>query len=142
MQQIIAKEKILDNVSSMGNVLERLLQEQILPMPLVGNVRGRGLFWSIEFMLNGERRIPMPQEAKFGASIVQKSLELGLNILGNLGDTGVVYVDHVIISPPYVVTEHELQEIVGILKEAITIGTRELFGDLSVLSPSAKTLPN
>lgn len=126
----------------MGSVLERMLQEQILPLPLVGNVRGRGLFWSIEFMLNGDRRIPMPQEAKFGASIVQTSLELGLNILGNLGDTGAVYVDHVIISPPYIVTERELQEIVRILKEAITIVTRELFGDLSALYPLAKILSN
>ncbi|XEV05500.1 hypothetical protein FSHL1_010787 [Fusarium sambucinum] len=52
-------------------------------------------------------------------TIVDKSLDLGLNILGSLGQTGDVHVDHVIMSPPYVVTESELDKMVGILQKAI-----------------------
>lgn len=93
---------------------------------MVGDVRGRGLFWSVEFMMHSTGRIPPPREAKFCDRVVSRSLELGLNILGNLGVTGEVYVDHVIICPPYVVTEEELHDIVKILVRAIQDVTKEM----------------
>ncbi|KAJ0110301.1 hypothetical protein J7T55_000734 [Diaporthe amygdali] len=93
VQKAIRNEKLIAKVADMGRVLERLLNEQIAPLNIVGDIRGRG--------------------------VVNCALELGLNILGNLGQTGTVYVDHVIISPPYIVTEEELQHIVAILRTAI-----------------------
>jgi hypothetical protein len=45
---------------------------------------------------------------------------LGQNILGNLGHTGKYQVDHVLVCPPYIVTDSELEEIVSLLKTAIT----------------------
>lgn len=115
----------------MGNVLERLLYEAIGPLNVVGNIRGRGLFWSVEFMLDGPARIPFPPEAAFCARIVERALALGLNILGNLGQTGDVWVDHVIISPAYIVSEEELREIVHLLRTAIEDVTRETFSWLN-----------
>ena len=103
----------------MGEILERLLKESILPLKLVEDVRGRGLFWGIEFMQNAETKTPLPTGTQFCDWVVRKSLELGLNILGNLGVTGDVYVDHVMVCPPYTVTETELGSIVAILKQAI-----------------------
>jgi len=63
---------------------------------------------------------------QLGASIVNKALDMGLSILGNLGQTGAVYLDFVIISPPYTVTEAELVEIVDLLKAAIITVTGDL----------------
>lgn len=50
--------------------------------------------------------------------IVVKSLDLGLNILGNLGQTGEVHVDHIIMLSPYVVTESELVRMIEVLRKA------------------------
>lgn len=119
MQRIIQAEKIQDNVVRMGSVLERLLRERIGSLKLVGDIRGRGLFWAVEFMLEPEKLVPFPADAGFCNRVVDRALELGLNILGNLGATGALHVEHVIISPPYVVTEAELCRMVSILKEAI-----------------------
>lgn len=119
MQRIVRAEKILDNVVDMGLVLERLLREQLSGLKLVGDIRGRGLFWAVEFLLDPETLEPFPADAGFCTRIVDRALELGLNILGNLGTTGAVHVEHVIISPPYVVTEAELCRMVSILKQAI-----------------------
>lgn len=110
----------------MGEILGRLLCEEVGPMPLVGDVRGRGLFWAVEFMLYEPGRIPLPREAKFCDRVVNRALNLGLNILGNLGVTGEVYVDHIIICPPYIVTEQELRDIVKLLVEAIQDVTKEV----------------
>lgn len=120
------EENILDNVKAMGRVLSNLLHNVILPLPLVGDVRGRGLFWSVEFMLDEQDRTPPPSEMQLGTKIVNKALDMGLSILGNLGQTGAVYLDFVIVSPPYTVTEAELMEIVDLLKDAIIAVTDDL----------------
>ena len=123
---MVEKDNILENVKRMGEVLGRLLQAEISSLPLVGDIRGRGLFWAVEFMLDGPGRIPLPREAKFCDRVVDRALELGLNILGNLGVTGEVYVDHIIICPPYIVEEEELRAIVELLAQAISEVTLEL----------------
>ena len=103
----------------MGHVLETLLREEIEPLGLVGNVRGRGLFWTVEFMRDKRSKTPFKPGAKFCDKVVLQALDLGLNILGNLGSTGEVHVEHVIISPPYIVTAEELRQMVSLLKQAI-----------------------
>lgn len=119
VQRIIQRENILDNVNNMGNVLGRLLMEHIAPMKFVGDVRGRGLFWAVEFMQNPDTKEPFPQGTAFCDRVVDRALDLGLNILGNLGVTGETYVDHVLMCPPYIVKEDDLQRMVEILKRAI-----------------------
>lgn len=103
----------------MGKTLETLLKAHISPLKFVGDIRGRGLFWAVEFVQDIRSKTPFPASMRLCHRIVDKALELGLNILGNLGDTGDVHVDHVIISAPYVVNENELERMVGILREAI-----------------------
>ncbi|KAM0426286.1 hypothetical protein ACHAPT_008326 [Fusarium lateritium] len=123
VQRIIRDEDILGNVTRMGKVLETLLREQIAPLDFVGDIRGRGLFWAVEFIKNPVNKTPFPPDLRLCHQIVDHALELGLNILGNLGATGEVHVDHVILSPPYVVTESELRRMVGVLRQAITAVT-------------------
>lgn len=100
-------------------MLEQLLRTHIEPLPFVADIRGRGLFWGIEFSLDTKAKVPFPPSDKFCSSVVEVALDLGLNILGNLGQTGEYYVDHVIIAPPYIVQEQDLGEIVDLLREAI-----------------------
>lgn len=109
----------------MGDMLGRLLREEVGPLALVGDIRGRGLFWAVEFMLRKPSRTTLPWQAKFSDRVVNRALDLGLNILGNLGVTGDVYVDHIIICPPYIVTEEELHDAVKLLVKAIRDVTQE-----------------
>lgn len=115
----------------MGNVLGDLLRGEVGPLPLVGDIRGRGLFWSVEFMMHGPSRIPSPREAKFCDRVVNRALELGLNILGNLVVTGEVYVDHIMVCPPYIVSEEELCDIDRLLVQAIQDVTEEMISRLT-----------
>lgn len=113
----------------MGDKLGGLLRQEIGSMPLVGDIRGRGLFWAIEFVLDKELKTPFPAQAKFCDQIVKNSLRLGLNILGNLGHTGTYQVDHVLVCPPYTVTDEELREIISILKVAISQASDQFLKD-------------
>lgn len=103
----------------MGSVLEALLRKEILPLEFAGDVRGRGLFLSVEFVQDKKTRLSFDTSTKFCDRVVKKALENGLHIMGNLGKTGNIQVDHIIMSPPYIVKEEELREMVAILKTSI-----------------------
>ncbi|RAO72021.1 uncharacterized protein BHQ10_008033 [Talaromyces amestolkiae] len=94
VQRIFQRDNLLDNVQKMGSILGAQLHQHIAPRPFVGNVRGRGLFWDVEFMQDPANMVPFPVGTQFCARVLELCLELGLSILGNLGVTSKVYVDH------------------------------------------------
>lgn len=120
VQKIIQRDNLLDNVKSMGRVLHDLLHSELADLRYVGDIRGRGLFWAVEFMQDRDARTPfIAGDFMFCDKVVDLALDLGLNILGNLGHSGQLHVEHVILSPPYVVTEAELGRMVAILQKAV-----------------------
>ena len=125
VQKIIRRDNVLSNVKAMGQLLENSLHQQISSLPYIGDVRGRGLFWAIEFMQDPEAMTPFDPADNFSNRIVQAALDLGLNVLGNLGKTGNVDVELIIISPPYIVTAEEIETIVSLLRQAILIVAAE-----------------
>lgn len=120
VQKIIASRNVLENVKEMGYILERQLRSELEGMRFVGDIRGRGLFWGVEFVVDAEAVIPFDPSMHFSDRIVDAARDLGLNILGNLGKTGEIDVEHVIVCPPYIVTKEEIFQIVGLLKRAIS----------------------
>lgn len=92
----------------MGN----LLCSELGYLFFVGEIWGCGFFWVVEFMLFEEDCILLFCEVKFCDWVVKWVLELGLNVLGNLGVIGEVYVNYVIICLFYIVKEEELCDIV------------------------------
>lgn len=44
-------EKLVQNAAAMGEKLEELLKRFVLPLPHIGDVRGKGLFWGVSFYL-------------------------------------------------------------------------------------------
>ncbi len=125
VQRIIKRDNILENVKDMGQCLESELRRQLGHLPYVGDIRGRGLFWAVEFILDTETKQPFPRQHNFSNRIVEVAAELGLNVLGNLGKTGELDVELVILSPPYIVTRAEIESIVDLLRAAIDIVIEE-----------------
>lgn len=116
---MIKRDNLIERCAYIGQKLETLLRKEIGPLPLVGDIRGRGLFWAVEFVLDKKAKTLFPCPVKFCSQVVKKSLDMGLNILGNLGHTGKYQVDHILVCPPYTVTGSELGDIISPLKIAI-----------------------
>lgn len=70
-------------------------------------------------MLHKEAKTSFPVEVDFSNKVVANALKRGVNILGNLGHTGTYQVDHILVCPPYITTEEELEKIVTLVKDAI-----------------------
>ncbi|KKY16022.1 hypothetical protein UCRPC4_g06033 [Phaeomoniella chlamydospora] len=120
VQKIIKRDNVLDNVRLMGNILEAELRREIGGLPYVGDIHGRGLFWAVEFMQDTAKMIPFDPAYQFSNRIIAVARDLGLNILGNLGKTGEIDVELVIICPPYIINANEVKTVVALLKQAVT----------------------
>jgi adenosylmethionine-8-amino-7-oxononanoate aminotransferase len=93
--------------------------EKIGHLPLVGEIRGHGLFWAVDLVLDKDLRKPCPLEANFPSEVFTSALRRGVNILGNLGHTGTYQVGHVLACPPYIATEEDIEQIANFVKDAI-----------------------
>lgn len=95
----------------------------------MGDIRGCGLFWAVEFVADKQSKTPLAPESDFSNTIVRNALGDGLDILGNLGHTDTYYIDHVIICLPYIVTEGDLKQIVSLLRDAIIETSRSFLDE-------------
>lgn len=121
IQNIIGEEDLLANVRNTGNLLASSLQEKLGSHPNVGNIRGRGLFWSVEFVNDKLTKKPFPPEWHVGYSIHELALREPYNIClyPGKGTIDGIHGDHVLISPPYNVTCTEIDMIVEKLASVV-----------------------
>jgi adenosylmethionine-8-amino-7-oxononanoate aminotransferase len=115
----IETRALLPRVSVMGEVLHRKL-EALRSHRFVGDVRGRGLLAGIEFVADPGTRAPFPRAQKFTERFVQAAFDAGLIVWPNTGHANGVDGDLVMVAPPFIVTETEIDEIVARLQKALS----------------------
>ncbi|KAL4732108.1 hypothetical protein ACLX1H_001116 [Fusarium chlamydosporum] len=77
VQRIVRRENLVERCAKMGLVLERMLREELRECRSVGDIRGRGLFWGVEFLEERESKEPFDPSAKFGLLVQQLAFEKG-----------------------------------------------------------------
>jgi adenosylmethionine-8-amino-7-oxononanoate aminotransferase len=117
---------LLENVRKQGALLHSLLKEKLLPIPIVGDVRGRGLFWGLELVKDKATKTPFGREMGISVKVASKAMGLGLAVLPTSGTGGDHAMDLIIVSPPFVVTEQDVRKIVELLEEAVALVAKEL----------------
>ena len=117
---ILERDGLVERAAERGSHLQRLLREAFADHPLVGEVRGLGLIAAVEFVASKSPPRPFDPARKVGLGIARRCLKLGL-ITRSLpvGDT-------IAFSPPFVVTEAELEEMVAIARRAVDLVAEEL----------------
>ena len=118
VQRIVKREGLVKRCAQMGNVLERLLRAELEGCKYVGDIRGRGLFWGIEFVKNRSSKTPLDPSIHFGLKVQRAAFELGVAIYPGGNTVDGVRGDHVLLAPPYTVTEVQLEKIVQVLRQA------------------------
>jgi len=105
---------MLANVRRMGAVLSKLLRERIADHPCVGDIRGRGLFWGIEFVMDKSSAIPFPASRHVAMEISELGLDekYSVAVYPGSGTVDGVHGDHIILSPPYNITQGDIEYMV------------------------------
>ena len=121
VQQIIEDDSLLDNVKNQGDYLGERLKEELGNHPNVGNIRGIGLFWGIEFVENKETKEPFDSKLGVSHQIVHlaKSPEFNMTFYPGTGTVDGVNGDHIIIAPPFIVKEQDIDHIVKVVSAVI-----------------------
>jgi adenosylmethionine-8-amino-7-oxononanoate aminotransferase len=115
---IIQEQHLIENSRRMG---ERLLAglRKLLDHPTVGDVRGKGLMAGVEFVRTKQTKQPFPAEYKFGKRLFEEAFARGLVIFPGSGTVDGVEGDHILMAPPFIITESQVDDLLLILDEAI-----------------------
>jgi len=115
----IEEEALLEAVRERGEFLARRLQDAFGQHPHVGDIRGRGLFQTLELVADRETKRPYEAAHRLAARIKAMAQEMGLICYPTSGSADGVRGDHVLLAPPFIVTEAQVDEIVAKLGHAI-----------------------
>lgn len=77
VQTMIKENDLISNVREQGALLGRLLNKRLGGHPAVGNIRGKGLFWGIEFVQTKTTKKPFDPSLR----IAMRVHELGVHVL-------------------------------------------------------------
>ena len=100
---ILERESLVQRVAQIGPLLEGRLRAELSEHPLVTDIRGRGLFYGIELCCNRD-------------AVVSAALDRDLWIYP--AGSGPVS-DAVMVAPPFVVDEAEIDQLVGTLRAVL-----------------------
>jgi adenosylmethionine-8-amino-7-oxononanoate aminotransferase len=104
----VEQEGLLAGVRRQGVVLRGLLQERFGQHPHIGDIRGRGLMQAIELVRDRATKEPFPRALRLAETIRVVAQEQGLICYPSAGSADGQSGDHVLLAPPYMVTDGEL----------------------------------
>lgn len=112
-------EGVLKRVTPTGGKLLEMLKQRFAECPYVGDIRGRGLFLGVELVSDRETKVPFGPASKLDSNIKREAMELGLMCYPSAGTIDGKLGHHILLAPPYIIDEPQLDELVTKLGEAI-----------------------
>jgi taurine--2-oxoglutarate transaminase len=116
---------LIERSRTMGEILGGKLKALAAKHPSVGDVRGRGLFWGLEIVRDRATKTPFnTQREKIDGKplvidqITAKTMSLGVTVQG--------WISHLVIAPPLIISEAEIDQGVAAIDEALAIADAAL----------------
>jgi adenosylmethionine-8-amino-7-oxononanoate aminotransferase len=122
----LQQNDLLNRCKEMGELLHQELRSRLADHPLVGDIRGRGLLAGIEFVQDKTAKMPFPRPWRIVELISATALAHGLVVWPNTGHVDGKDGDLILLSPPFIVTAEQIQEIVNTLSRVLDIVADEI----------------
>lgn len=120
VQERLRAGGLLARVAPLGAQLEARLRERFGAHPNVGDIRGRGLFWGLELVQERASKAPFDPKLRVNARLKQAAMAAGLMCYPMGGTLDGARGDHVLIAPPFIIEEAQLDELVDKLGRALS----------------------
>ncbi|KID90476.1 Aminotransferase class-III [Metarhizium guizhouense ARSEF 977] len=121
VQKVIRRDDLVARCAEKGKWLEQELRTRFEPRRYVGDIRGRGLFWALEFVKDKETKEPLAPELHFASEMRDQAHRLGLAIYPGAGTADGHAGDHVILAPPLNVSREDLEILVDLLEKTYDV---------------------
>jgi len=119
VQQIIREQELLARVKQAGVRLTQLLNASFGNHPNIGDIRGRGLLVAMELVADRETKAPFDPGLAMHQRAKADAFERGLLIYPSGGTIDGRNGDHILLAPPYNVTDDELDTIIDLLADTV-----------------------
>jgi adenosylmethionine-8-amino-7-oxononanoate aminotransferase len=118
----IAVQKCLDDgllasVSCKGERLMQLLKDRFAGHHAVGDIRGRGLFVGIEFVVDRDHKTAFPVEDRIPSRLKGAAMEHGLICYPGSGSVDGKIGAHMLLAPPFIAKDRHFEELADKLDE-------------------------
>jgi adenosylmethionine-8-amino-7-oxononanoate aminotransferase len=121
----LIKHDLVSRSAKMGEYFLRSLQS-LNRHEIVGDVRGKGLFAGIEFVRDRKTKEPFDPKLKLNGLITNRAFEKGLITYPGGGGADGIKGDHLLLAPPFIITEEQIDKMVSILDETFVEIFREI----------------
>ncbi|MEO9518434.1 MAG: aspartate aminotransferase family protein [Paracoccaceae bacterium] len=110
---------LIDRVQTMGQTLQSALEERFGQHPHVGDIRGRGLFRGIELVADRDTKTTFDPSQSLAGRIKKAAFAQGLICYPMSGTRDGKIGDHVMLAPPFIISDAQVDELVTKLSTAI-----------------------
>jgi adenosylmethionine-8-amino-7-oxononanoate aminotransferase len=115
----IQSRNLLPRVLAQGERLTAALTDALGQHPNVGDIRGRGLFRGIELVADRDTKAPFDPALGINKKVKALAFEAGLICYPMGGTIDGVRGDHVLLAPPFIISDVEIAELVDKLTGAV-----------------------
>ncbi|WP_299560953.1 aspartate aminotransferase family protein [uncultured Sulfitobacter sp.] len=115
----IDDRNLLEAVRKRGAQLEERLKDRLGQHAHVGDIRGRGLFWTAEFVENRDTKAPYDVARNIAGKVQQAAMEDGMICYPTQGCADGTSGDHVLLAPCFTSTGAEIDTIVDKLADSL-----------------------
>lgn len=119
VQQVIKRDNLLARVRAQGDGLRQRLRQALGEHPHVGDIRGRGLFMGVELVQDRASKATFDPALSLHARIKREAMARGLMVYPMGGTIDGRQGDHVLLAPPFIITDDELDQLTERLAGAI-----------------------
>src|SRR5262249_6944786 len=126
VQQVIQRDRLLERVQARSESLFARLRARFGDHPHLGDIRGRGLLIALELVADRATRAPFDPAHRLHARVKARAFEHGLIVYPMGGTIDGRLGDHVLLAPPFIVTEDELGQLADRLALAIDEAIRSI----------------
>lgn len=105
--------------AQMGEKLMTALTDAFGQHPQIGDIRGRGMFRGLEIVEDRETKAPFAPEKGIAAKLKKHAFANGLICYPMGGTIDGRQGDHVMLAPPFIITDDQIDELVAKLSRSI-----------------------
>ena len=110
---------LVTGVRTKGERLATALRAAFGQHPHVGDIRGRGLFRGVELVEDRATKRPFDPARRLHARVKAAAMDEGLIVYPAGGTVNGREGDHVLIAPPFIIEDAQIEELVGKLGRAL-----------------------
>jgi adenosylmethionine-8-amino-7-oxononanoate aminotransferase len=117
VQRYIEHHDLVERAARTGAMLGDALKR--IDHDLIGDVRGIGMLWAVEFVADRETKRPFARNLKMAETLVQCAKDRALVLWANVGHADGHNGDLVMVAPPFTIEPAQVDELTHLLRASI-----------------------